>query len=255
MYKTCFIICPIGDVGSEIRNSADLLFDFILDPVLGEDGMGLQLERADKLAEPGIITNQIIERLLQADLVVADLSMSNPNVFYELAIRHVTTKPCIHMIRRDDRLPFDNASARAIDFDLSDLRSVKSAKSELALQAEHALNVGRSESPVTISTSVQALRQTGDDTKVALGNILDKLTAMEGDIEGLRREVRTPVRSQLPGGMFGGPAATTSALGALGGPSSHSAIADALAGRTGATSESTKKVQAALDAAINGVMS
>jgi len=49
--------------------------------------------RADKISEPGIITTQIIGHIVDAELVIADLTDKNPNVFYELAIRHAIRNP------------------------------------------------------------------------------------------------------------------------------------------------------------------
>jgi hypothetical protein len=61
--RTCFIICPIGDEGSEIRTDADLLYDFIIKPVLSAPPFGMTVTRADKLGQPGIITNQLSMKL------------------------------------------------------------------------------------------------------------------------------------------------------------------------------------------------
>jgi hypothetical protein len=45
----------------------------------------MKVERADEM-EPGLITHQVIERVVNADLVVVDLAGPNPNVMYELAL-------------------------------------------------------------------------------------------------------------------------------------------------------------------------
>jgi hypothetical protein len=52
------------------------------------EACGYDTIRADQIAKPGIITSQVIQHLLDDPLVVADLTGWNPNVFYELAIRH-----------------------------------------------------------------------------------------------------------------------------------------------------------------------
>lgn len=98
--KACFVVCPIGADGSETRMRADLLSDFVIEPVLAASPFSMVVSRADKLGQPGFITNQIIKELETADLVVADLSDGNPNVFYEVAIRHVTRRPFIHLITK-----------------------------------------------------------------------------------------------------------------------------------------------------------
>lgn len=93
--RSCFVISPIGADGSDIRQRADDLFEFILKPVL--EPKGVDILRADHLTSPGSITGQVIERVMNSDLVIADLSGHNPNVFYELALRHAVQKPYIQL--------------------------------------------------------------------------------------------------------------------------------------------------------------
>jgi hypothetical protein len=59
------------------------------------------VERADKITTPGMITSQIINRLHDVELVIADLTFHNANAFYETSIRHKVAKPIIHMIRQE----------------------------------------------------------------------------------------------------------------------------------------------------------
>jgi hypothetical protein len=58
-------------------------------------------------------------RLLLAEFVVADLTLANPNVFYELGIRHAakpfTTVPIYANV---SALPFDVAPVRAVGYQL-----------------------------------------------------------------------------------------------------------------------------------------
>lgn len=173
--KTCFVISPIGEAGTQTRDRADLVFDFVISEAL--EPLGYQVDRADKLAEPGIITNQIIDRVTSSDLVIADLSERNPNVFYELAIRHATRKPYVHLIAHDEDIPFDNAAVRAIKIDVHDLRSVKAAKEELVRQVESAMAPeARIESPVSIALSIQEMRTSGDEEKLALSALSTELS-------------------------------------------------------------------------------
>jgi hypothetical protein len=47
------------------------------------------------IASPGSITDYIINQLIDADLMVANLTGPNPNVLYELAVRHAANKPIV----------------------------------------------------------------------------------------------------------------------------------------------------------------
>ena len=89
----CFVIGPIGKEGSPERKHADLLLNSVIKQVLEADGFGYKVKRADEDADPGMIGNRMISDIIQADLVVADLTDLNPNAFYELGIRHSTEKP------------------------------------------------------------------------------------------------------------------------------------------------------------------
>jgi hypothetical protein len=137
----CFIICPIGEVGSEERRHSDVIFGSLLEPILEE--FKLKAFRANDIAEPGMITRQVIERLVRARLVIADLSFNNPNVFYELAIRHTLRKPVVQIIRKGDKLPFDTGQERTIQLELSDAYSaipaLRVAQAEIAETIRRAL--------------------------------------------------------------------------------------------------------------------
>jgi hypothetical protein len=80
----------------------------------------LDVVRADKIGDPGMISEQVIQYLLHSALVIADLSFHNPNVFYELAIRHMIGKPTVHIIRKEDPIPFDLKDFRTIEIDTTD---------------------------------------------------------------------------------------------------------------------------------------
>ena len=102
--KVCFFITPIGHPNSDIRNRADKIQKYILNEVMAGK---YKVLRADALPQPGSISHQVIKWLDQADLVVADLTGANPNVIYELAIRHSFNKISIHLINKAETIPFD----------------------------------------------------------------------------------------------------------------------------------------------------
>jgi len=137
MKKICFVISPIGEEGSEERRHADRVMDEIIKPSVGNE-YGYDVIRAEKYQVIGQITSQIVDLIVKADLVITDLSFHNPNVFYELALRHITRKPLIHLIRKGEEIPFDIKDIRAIKFNLENEKSIKQAKSELREQIKNA---------------------------------------------------------------------------------------------------------------------
>ena len=150
--KTCFYISPIGDEGSEQRQHADLFMGSIIEPALDE--LGIKVVRADKIEAAGIITAQIIEYIVKSKIVVADLSFHNPNVFYELSLRHTLAKPIIHIIRKCDQIPFDINSFRTIVVDTSSIYTlvpqIDSYKTSVLAQARQLLeNPEATDNPIT----------------------------------------------------------------------------------------------------------
>lgn len=138
---TCFYISPIGDDESEQRQHSDLFLGSLVEPALEE--FKLKVVRADQIGQAGMISRQIIEHVLRARLVVADLSYHNPNVFYELCLRHVSRLPTVHIIRKADKIPFDIDQFRTIRIDTSSIftmvPNLQTYQAEMATQIRQAL--------------------------------------------------------------------------------------------------------------------
>lgn len=139
---TCFYVTPIGEDGSDERKHTDLFLGSLIEPALEQ--FGLKVIRADMIDKPGTITRQIIEYLLRSRLVIADLSFHNPNVFYELALRHAVRLPVVQLVRLADRIPFDLNQIRTIRIDTSGLHEfvpkIDTYRSEIASQVRRALD-------------------------------------------------------------------------------------------------------------------
>ena len=127
-----FIIAPIGPPGSDDRDRSDKVLKYIVTPAAG--ACGYKTIRADQISSPGIITLQIIQHLRDDPLVIADLTGRNPNVFYELAIRHILGKPILQIIQVGETIPFDISQIRTIEFDHHDLESAERCREELIRQ-------------------------------------------------------------------------------------------------------------------------
>jgi hypothetical protein len=140
--KVCFYITPIGGEDSIERKHSDLFLSSLVQPALEE--LGLTVVRADQIGEPGMITTQVLEYLKRSRLAIADLSYLNPNVFYEVALRHALRLPVVQLIRKADRLPFDVNQSRTLVFDTSDIYSLvpklQTYRAEIANQARKALD-------------------------------------------------------------------------------------------------------------------
>ena len=58
-------------------------FDHLIKEAISKADPLLEITRADDVAQPGSISNDVFLRLMHADVVVADVTYPNPNVFYE----------------------------------------------------------------------------------------------------------------------------------------------------------------------------
>ena len=114
--KKCFVISPIGEAGSPVREHVDDVFDFIIKPAA--EAHGYAPMRADHDNSPGTITEQMYDRILQDDMLIAILTFANPNVFYEIAIAEAAARPLILMIERGHAIPFDIANRRVIQYEM-----------------------------------------------------------------------------------------------------------------------------------------
>ncbi|KAB7728117.1 hypothetical protein F5984_20440 [Rudanella paleaurantiibacter] len=113
--RKAFFITPLGDDRSEIRRVTDGLIRAVIEPVLRKHN--IDLVPPHKIYEPGTITRQIIRHILESELVIANLTGLNPNVMYELAVRHAKRLPVIIIAQTGTKLPFDLAAERTIFFD------------------------------------------------------------------------------------------------------------------------------------------
>ena len=143
--KNCFVIGPIGDVGSDTRRHADWLLRGIIQPVFTNHfDEEFIVERSDQISAPGSISSQIINRLHTSELVIADMSLENANAFYELGIRHMKRLPTIHMYSDGQAIPFDVKPFRAIPFKYRDPQDLEAAQALLTAAIQEAMKSGMS---------------------------------------------------------------------------------------------------------------
>jgi hypothetical protein len=122
-YKAvCFVDMPFGkkpDLASGAIVDFDSFYELAIKPAISD--AGLEPIRGDKELTGGIIHVPMFARIFLAEFVVADLTLNNPNVFYELGIRHAikpfTTVP---IFAATGSLPFDVGMVRSVGYELKD---------------------------------------------------------------------------------------------------------------------------------------
>ncbi|MGH8729689.1 MAG: TRAFs-binding domain-containing protein, partial [Burkholderiales bacterium] len=144
-----FVVMPFG-----VKEGIDFnrVYTDFIHPALEE--AGFEVFRADESREAGNIRTDMFQELLLADLVVADLSIDNPNAWCELGVRHALRRRGVIQIKCRQGIPFDVSTDRSLSYHLKDgmpdPEFVRSDKNALAAMATNTMASwrGRQVSPV-----------------------------------------------------------------------------------------------------------
>lgn len=115
----CFVLMPFGRK-SDPATGRTIDFDAVYEEALrpGIEDAGLEPIRADEERAGGVIHAAMFERLLLCDFAVADLTTANPNVLYELGVRHaVRPHTTLPVFPETQPPPFDVRLVRALPYD------------------------------------------------------------------------------------------------------------------------------------------
>ena len=176
--KFCFVVSQIGEESSPERVSADWFLEAIVRPVFEKHFPQYVVRRADGIPGPGMIDGQMISHIIDADIVIADLTNVNPNVFYEIGLRHMVQKPIIHMHEQGTKIPFDVSLFRSFKYSRSTPRELADACKGL----EEAVRVVVSpsyevENPVTRTLGMREFKQHASPSDKIIANELETLKA------------------------------------------------------------------------------
>ncbi len=192
--KICFVISPIGDEGSSIRNYADFVFEFIIRPAV--ERYSFNPVRADHMPEPGIITSGIIDHLINDPLIIADLTGSNPNVTYELAIRHAVKKHPIQIKDFHGSIPFDVRSMSTIHFNFGDAKSMLKCRDDLSKQIGFIEKYpDKVESPITQAVIAHALEPSKDPMMEYIQQLKSQIQTLNSKIDNM--EAKQPFHPRI----------------------------------------------------------
>lgn len=117
--RRCFVILPwssTGDAGERPEPDFDSVYEELIRPVI--EDLNLDIIRADRVSRSGLIHKEMIENLLEADVVIADVTLGSPDVFFELGIRQTARRAGTVILRHArSTSPFSISGMRALDYD------------------------------------------------------------------------------------------------------------------------------------------
>ncbi len=118
--KKCFVIMPFGKKNDIDGTEVD--FDHVYHELIEKavEGLGVDCERCDEMINTGSIHKVMFRGIFDADVAVVDITSLNPNVFYELGVRHALHKYVTLVIRRNSTapLPFNIRGLNILGYDL-----------------------------------------------------------------------------------------------------------------------------------------
>lgn len=114
---SCFVIMPISDAHGYDQGHFGRVYEHILRPAILQ--AGYHAVRADDANKTDYIVVGIVQRIIKSEMVLCDLSAKNPNVMYELGLRHAFDKPVVLVRDKVTDKVFDIQGLRYTEYDSS----------------------------------------------------------------------------------------------------------------------------------------
>jgi hypothetical protein len=191
----CFMVMPYGrkstlaaagDGPTEV--DFNRLWDLAYVPVI--EALGYEAVRADQDTGSLIIT-QMLERLYFADLVLADITVPNGNVYYEIGVRHASRETgCVLLAADWSRQLFDVAQLRTVRYPLPEGEvSETTAQVVRAAIADAIPTLGRGKSPMHDAIKGYPSK-VDENTASTMKERMGRLAAFQGEVRAVRAAPR-----------------------------------------------------------------
>jgi len=169
--KTCFVIMPFGKkkVGGKDVDF-DIIYSTIFEPAISATPLSdphqgnLVPRRTDADKFSSAITQDMFEYIMYSRIAFTDISGLNPNVFYELGVRHRSQESGTVLFRQvGTDLPFDINTIKVFEYDHDGESKAAEARSLITEVLTETLQRNRLDSPVRIA--LRAQRQDAEDAE------------------------------------------------------------------------------------------
>jgi O-acetyl-ADP-ribose deacetylase (regulator of RNase III) len=147
--QNCFAIMPFGEKTAADGTIIDFndVYEHLIKKTV--EALGIRCIRCDEIAESGWIHSKMFEHVYLDDIAIVDITSLNPNVFYELGVRHALVDCITVLIRRaGTTIPFNISGMNVIEYDPQTLGSVEEAKKKLGDHIRNGLKLRKKDSPV-----------------------------------------------------------------------------------------------------------
>jgi hypothetical protein len=204
--KRCLYISTFGPGNAPPYNAAEAIFNTLVGPVFRIDFPEFEVVRYHSESVHGSISERLLEDVLTADLVIADLTELTSNGFYELGARHATNLPTVLLAQMGHPLPFDHKDFRFVTYFYkgTDDEVEHQAREALIGTIKDALNTtpaapgvpARKTSPREIRSTMASRIQEAADAIQSLrinsaGDVVASLHQIASDLEAMEDE-KTP---------------------------------------------------------------
>lgn len=185
---TCFVIMPISEVHGYDSGHFARVYEHVLKPAISR--AGYNAIRADDTNKTDYIVIGIIRKIIDSEMVLCDYSARNPNVMYELGIRHAFNKPVVLIKDRMTDKVFDIQGLRFHEYDNTlridsvekDIEKISKAISETAGAAASDVNSVIALAGIRVAAAEPEPKTVSQDTQLileAISNIDRRLKLME----------------------------------------------------------------------------
>jgi len=132
--KQCFVIMPFGQKkekrpdGTEVEIDFDYVYHELIKAAV--ESLGVKCDRCDEIIDTGSIHAKMFRGIFEADVTVVDVSFMNPNVYYELGVRHALNKHTTLVIRKNSNQPppFNISGLNVLGYDLDDNEKLNASR-------------------------------------------------------------------------------------------------------------------------------
>jgi hypothetical protein len=191
----CFVIMPISDAHGYESGHFGRVYEHVLKPAIIQ--AGYMPVRADDAVKTDYIVVGIIQQIVESEMVICDFSARNPNVMYELGIRHAFNKPVALIKDRRTEKVFDIQGLRYIEYDDSlridtvqkDIIKISAAISETAKAGAENLN-----SVVQLAGIKAAKVPVGQTVSPDTQLLLSAIAALEKRVEASENNLKQTAR-------------------------------------------------------------